>query len=76
MRSCWPCWPGPAPGLAHAATHARHAAAPTPQSPPPPAMLCGLPAPCLSHVITAPLQTNSGSPLYRPRSMTPRALRI
>lgn len=51
------------PGLAHAATHARHAAAPAPQSPPPPAMLYGLPAPCLSHVITAPLQTNSGSPL-------------
>lgn len=53
-------------GLARAAPHGRHAIplqaqAQTPASTP--AMLYGLPAACLSHVITAPLLTNSGSPV-------------
>ena len=48
-------------GVAHAAPHGRRA---TPQpGPQAPAMLYGLPAACLSHVITAPLLTNSGSPV-------------
>ncbi|MCE2564913.1 retropepsin-like aspartic protease [Komagataeibacter sp. FNDCF1] len=52
----WAC----ASPLAHAAPRARATVAPPVQ---PPAMLYGLPAACLSHVITAPLLTNSGSPL-------------
>lgn len=43
---------------AHAARHAA-----PPPAPPPPALRYGLPAACLSHVIAAPLLTNSGSPI-------------